>query len=246
MGCVEAYSILDQDPNFGDDLTGLEPFHIFSPRAGQTWWSSSSADDDGAASGAAVQPPQAQHVSAPPSLAEASATAPEDPTGGLGLQAHHRPVFNVLLDAMTGVVFQTPQRRDEWSSYDVNQDFERSHEFGLAQVIGAYLQRGEVSSPVLDSFHQALRAPDQAGPLPYFQELQALQAPALMRVVTPSLGAIYCYWRIEHELLHPFYSLQLARWQGADIQGRLVQILGQLQQGTDPIFLQQELVAFSR
>jgi hypothetical protein len=34
--------------------------------------------------------------------ADASATAPEDPTGGLGLHAHHRPVFNVFLDAMTG------------------------------------------------------------------------------------------------------------------------------------------------
>jgi hypothetical protein len=147
---------------------------------------------------------------------------------------------------MTGVVFQTPQSRDDWSSYDVNQDFERSHEFGLAQVIGAYLQRGEVSSPVLDSFHQALRAPDQADPLAYFQELQALQAPVLMRVVTPSLGAIYCYWRIERELLHPFYSQQLARWQGADIRGRLVDILRQLQQGVlaDPALLEHDLVQF--
>jgi hypothetical protein len=250
MGCVEAYSILDQDPNFGDDLTaGLDLFDIFSPRAEQTWWSSSNADDDGAASGAAVQPLQPQHVSAPPSLAEASATAPEDPTGGLGLHAHHRPVFNVFLDAMTGVVFQSPQSRDDWSSYDVNQDFERSHEFGLAQVIGAYLQRGEVSSPVLDSFHQALRAPDQADPLAYFQELQALQAlqaPALMRVVTPSLGAIYCYWRIERELLNTLYSQQLARWQGADIRGRLVDILRQLQQGVlaDPALLEHDLVQF--
>ena len=62
-----------------------------------------------------------------------------------------------------------------------------------------------------------------------------------MPVVTASLGAIYCYWRIEHELLHPFYSLQLARWQGADIQGRLLQILGQLQQGADPALLQEVL-----
>jgi hypothetical protein len=173
--------------------------------------------------------------------AEASATAPQDPTGGLGLHAHHRPVFNVFLDAMTGVVFSTPQSRDEWISYDVNRDFERSQSFGLAQVIGAYLHRGEVSSTVLDGFHEALRAPDPAGPLGYFQQLQAA---VLTPVVTASLGAIYCYWRIEQELLHPFYSLQLARWQGADTQGRLLQILGQLQQGADPALLQQELVVF--
>jgi hypothetical protein len=180
---------------------------------------------------AVVQPLQ-------PSPAEASATAPEDPAGGLDLCARHRPVFNVFLDAMTGVVFQTPQSRDEWSSYDVNQDFERSHEFGLAQVIGAYLLRGEVSSPVLDSFHQALRAPDPAGPLAYFQHLQAAAlTPARMPVVTASLGAIYCYWRIERELLHTVYSQQLARWQGADIRGRLVDILRQCQQGADPALL---------
>jgi hypothetical protein len=225
---------------------------IVSPRAGASWadivWAdtvspragaSSGAADSGAASGRSVQPLQSQQV--PQSLAEASATAPQDPFGGLGLHAHHRPVFNVFLDAMTGVVFSTPQSRDDWISYDVNRDFERSQEFGLAQVIGAYLHRGEVSSTVLDGFHQALRAPDPAGPLPYFQQLQAA---ALTPVVTASLGAIYCYWRIEHELLHPYYSLQLARWQGADIQGRLLQILGQLLQGADPALLQQELVEF--
>jgi hypothetical protein len=252
MGCVKVYNILDQDPNFGEGLIRLDLFEALSPRAGSPCWTSSNAADGGAASGAAVQPLQAQHVAVTvaelPSLAGASATAPEDPTGGLGLHAHHRPVFNVFLDAMTGVVFQTPQSRDDWSSYDVNQDFERSLEFGLAQVIGAYLHRGEVSSPVLDRFYQALRHPDPAGPLAYFLHLQALclQAPALMRVVTPSLGAIYCYWRIEHELLHTFYSEHLARWQGADIRGRLVDILRLLQQGVlaDPALLEHHLVQF--
>jgi hypothetical protein len=102
-----------------------------------------------------------------------------------------------------------------------------------------------VSSPVLDSFHQALRAPDPAGPLAYFPQLQALQAPALTPVVTASLGAIYCYWRIERELLHTFYSQQLARWQGADIQGRLLQILAKWQQGADHALLEKELLDFS-
>ena len=55
-----------------------------------------------------------------------------------------------------------------------------------------------------------------------------------MPAVTASLAAIYCYWRIEQELLHPMYASQLARWQGADIRGHLLQILGQLQQGAHP------------
>ena len=66
-----------------------------------------------------------------------------------------------------------------------------------------------------------------------------------MRVVTPSLGAIYCYWRIEQELLNPFYSEKLARWQGADILGHLLQILGQGQQGADHALLEKELLDFS-
>ena len=47
-------------------------------------------------------------------------------------------------------------------------------EFGLAQVIGRYLHAVELSSPVLGSFYQALQAPGPAGPLPYFQKLQAI------------------------------------------------------------------------
>jgi hypothetical protein len=142
---------------------------------------------------------------------------------------------------MTGVVFSTPQSRDDWISYDVDRDFDRPQEFELAQVIGAHLHRGEVSSPLLESFHQALRAPDPAGLLPYFEQLQAA---ALTPVVTASLGAIYCYWRIEQELLNPDYSLLLARWQGDEIRGRLVNILLQLQQNDDPALLEQELKAF--
>ena len=209
----------------------------------------SGAADGGAASGEAVQLLHSLQVPSTPSLSEASATAPQDPTGGLGRYAHRRPVFNVFLDAMTGVVFRTAQSERDWNSCDVNsQDFERSQEFGLAQVIGDYLHRGEVSSTVLNSFNHDLRYPDPAGPLAYFQQLQALQAPALTAaftpVVTASLGAIYCYWRIERELIHTFYSQQLARWQGADIRGHLVDILCQLQQGADPAHLEQELKAF--
>jgi hypothetical protein len=99
-----AYSIGDQNPvllEWWDD-------DIVSPRAG----ASSDAADGGAASGAAVQPLQSLQVSSTPSLAEASATAPQDPTGGLGrYPANHRPVFNVFVDAMTVVEFRRHRAR---------------------------------------------------------------------------------------------------------------------------------------
>ena len=65
------------------------------------------------------------------------------------------------------------------------------------------------------------------------------------RVVTASFGPIFCYWRIEQELLHTFYSQQLTRWQGADILGNLLQILGQWQQGADHALLEKELLDLS-
>jgi len=84
--------------------------------------------------------------------------------------------------------------------------------------------------------------PCGAGPLAYFQHLQAT---ALTFVVTASFGPIFCYWRIEQELLHTFYSQQRTRWQGADILGHLLQILGQGQQGADHALLEKELLDFS-
>jgi hypothetical protein len=83
--------------------------------------------------------------------------------------------------------------------------------------------------------------PSPAGPLAYFQHLQAA---ALTFVITASFGPIYCYWRIEQDLFHTFYSQQLTRWQGADIQGHLLQILGQWQQGADHALLEKELLDF--
>ena len=150
---------------------------------------------------------------------------------------------------MTGVAFQTTQARDEWIGFDVIQDFQRPLEFGLGQVIRRYLHDGELlqlSSPVLGSFYQAQQAPDPAGPLPYIQQLQAfaLDDPLTIPAVTVSLAAIYCYWRIEQEMLHPIYAQQLARWQGFDISGHLLEILRQLQQGADPTSQAQELEYF--
>ena len=92
--------------------------------------------------------------------------------------------------------------------------------------------------------------PSPAGPLAYFQHLQAAALTFVVThtqgaVVTASFGPIYCYWRIEQELLHTVYSQQLTRWQGADILGHLLQILGQGQQGADHALLEKELLDFS-
>ncbi len=54
---------------------------------------------------------------------------------GLGLHVYHRLVFNVILDAIVDVVFQMVQSRDDWSSHNVNQDFDWSHEFGLKSLV---------------------------------------------------------------------------------------------------------------
>ena len=51
--------------------------------------------------------------------------------------------------------------------------------------------------------------PSPAGPLAYFQHLQAAALTFVVThtqgaVVTASFGPIFCYWRIEQELLHTF------------------------------------------
>ena len=40
------------------------------------------------------------------------------------------------------------------------------------------------------------------------------------------LAAIYCYWRVEAELRNEAFQHLLARWQGAEIRGYLLDILG--------------------
>jgi len=51
----------------------------------------------------------------------------------------HRPVFNLLFDAMTGVGFSSNADKDRWNDYDPTVDFERGGEVGLADVVGSFL-----------------------------------------------------------------------------------------------------------
>jgi len=59
----------------------------------------------------------------------------------------HRPVFNLMLDAMTGVLFGSKADEDRWNGYDPAVDFERGREVGLADVVGSFLHtRFHISS----------------------------------------------------------------------------------------------------
>jgi len=59
----------------------------------------------------------------------------------------HRPVFNLMLDAMTGVLFGSKADKDIWNGYDPAVDFERGREVGLADVVGSFLHtRFHISS----------------------------------------------------------------------------------------------------
>ena len=239
MGSVAGYNSKDVDVSLQSHqklqhlCTFWDPFQQ-DPQQGSS--SGAAGGSAAGAYGAASQP-----VPPPPPPPPPAPPAPASPPP----RVHHRPVFNVFLDVMSFVTFQTEEREREWNSYNVNRDFDESLEFGLAQVIGGYLHAGELQSGelriVLASFYQALEAPDPAGPLPYFEQL--LRAPATP-AVTASLTAIYSYWRIEHELLHDSYAPQLAVWQGDNIRGRLLRILGQLQQGADPASQEQGLIRF--
>ena len=61
------------------------------------------------------------------------------PAAALPQLLPHRPVFNLLLDAMTGVGFSSKADEDRWNDYDPAVDFERGGEVGLADVVGSFL-----------------------------------------------------------------------------------------------------------
>ena len=60
-----------------------------------------------------------------------------------------------------------------------------------------------------------------------FQRLLTLPRSAAVAGV---MSAIYCFWRIQQELLHPMYAEQLADWKSV-VQVSLLEILTELQQG---------------
>ena len=140
------------------------------------------------------------------------------------LSSPHRPVFNLLLDAMNGVRISNEAQRMEWASYDPPVDFERGGEVELACVIGFYFHSRSLQSENIDAFFHTANA--QAALNPLLGHVESLAEQPASAGVAASLAAIYCYWRIECELAaHPFTEAQLSRWQSADIRGRLMEIL---------------------
>jgi hypothetical protein len=69
---------------------------------------------------------------------------------------HHRPIFNMRLDAMSHVAFASPEDEQDWARYDPQEDFECGGEVELARVIGEYLTRG-LRSRVWDEFFLAIQ-----------------------------------------------------------------------------------------
>ena len=139
-----------------------------------------------------------------------------------------RPMFLVLLDAMHNVQFSEPANaeRVEWATFDPQEFFAQGGaDLHLAQFIGGYLHSNILQSPTLNIFFGAL--PQSADALSeHFQRLLTVPRSA---AVAGSMSAIYCFWRIQKELLHPMYAEQLASWYS--VKEALLEILTELQQG---------------
>ena len=139
-----------------------------------------------------------------------------------------RPMFLVLLDAMHNVQFSEPANaeREEWATFDPQEFFVHGGaDLHLAQFIGGYLHSNILQSPTLNIFFGAL--PQSADALSeHFQRLLTVPRSA---AVAGSMSAIYCFWRIQQELLHPMYTAQLASWYS--VKEALLEILTELQQG---------------
>ena len=95
----------------------------------------------------------------------------------------------------------------------------------LAQIIGGYLHSKILQSPTLREFFGALPQSSDA----LSQQFQRLPTLPRSAAVAGSMSAIYCFWRIRQELLHPMYAAQLASWYS--VQESLLEILTELQQG---------------
>jgi hypothetical protein len=77
----------------------------------------------------------------------------------------------------------------------------------LREFFGAIRQSSDALS---EQFHRLLTVPRSAA-------------------VAGSMSAIYCFWRIQKDLLHPMYAAQLASWYS--VKESLLEILTMLQQG---------------
>ena len=94
---------------------------------------------------------------------------------------------------------------------------------------GGYLHSNILQSPTLREFF---------GDLPKYSVALSEQFQRLLTVprsaaVAGVMAAIYCFWRIQQELLHPMYAEQLASW--LSVQEALLKILTELEQGATEV-----------
>jgi hypothetical protein len=140
----------------------------------------------------------------------------------------HRPIFDMLLDAMARVHFRDQKDQEEWNNYDPDIDFEVGGEVELARVIGEYVIAGGLQSRVWDEFFDATHGHGRL-----YEHFRALRERPCSAATAISMSAIYIYWRVERELLCSSSLWRLLnRWQGDDIRGRLENISEALRQGS--------------
>ena len=140
-----------------------------------------------------------------------------------------RPVFMLLVAAMTGVKFDSDADEKDWNFYDFDVDFERGSEVELANVVGVFLHARTLRSDVLDRFYSATQQTSDA----LFESLADVFFDSISPAVNAIISAIYCYWRFESELLHPDFQRQLSLWRVDEIRGGLLEIARKWKAGAD-------------
>ena len=122
-----------------------------------------------------------------------------------------RPMFLVLLDVMYNVQFSDHANAEMqgWAAFDPQVFYEEGGADALlAQFIGGYLHSNILQSPTLREFFGALpQYPDALS-----EQFQRLLTVSRSAAFAGSMSAIYYFWRIEKELLHPMYTAQLKSW----------------------------------
>jgi hypothetical protein len=135
--------------------------------------------------------------------------------------------FLVLVDVMHNVQFSdhANAEREEWSAFDPAKFCRQRGAVEFAQIIGGYVHSNILQSPTLREFFGALQQSSDALSEQFQRLLTVQRSAAVARVIS----AIYVFWRIEQELLHPMYAEQLASW--STLKVPLLEILTELQQG---------------
>jgi hypothetical protein len=137
------------------------------------------------------------------------------------------PIVDTLLEMLHGVRVKKGPVTAFLTSLDFRSDFKKGGIFELARTIGVYLHQGAFTAPeshVLYAFLRATREiKDRESPVSHFERLSEEPSSG---VIAASMSAIYCYWCIKQQLLH--CAAAVIRWQGDDIRGRLLRVLGGL------------------